>query len=166
MMNNAQLRSHHMRLAGFALLLLLVMLGIFLMSARPGEDSARMSDGFADTFLGRFFTRILPQLTDDVNMSLRKYAHMFEFFCLGISSFLFFFELFWVKEFRTVKTTILAVLWSFLYACSDEWHQTFVPERAGRWSDLRFDAVGFLFGIALLAFIEWMRKKRKESAST
>ena len=155
-----------MRLTLFALLLLLVMLGIFLMSACNGEDSGRMSNRFADSIFGRILIRILPPLTDNVNTSLRKYAHMFEFFCLGISSFLFFYELLWVKEYRAVKTTSLAVLWSFLYACSDEWHQTFVPERAGRWSDLRFDAAGFLFGIALLAFMEWMRKKRKGSAST
>ena len=58
---------------------------------------------------------------------------------------------------------LTASLWSFLYACSDEWHQTFVPERAGRLSDLRFDAAGFLPGIALLCFILWQRSKKRDS---
>ena len=60
---------------------------------------------------------------------------------------------------------LAASVWSFLYACSDEWHQTFVPERAGRISDLRFDAFGFLLGIALLYGIVWLRFKRRSGAS-
>ena len=165
MMDSRKIRNHRLRLILFALLLLLVMLVIFLMSARTGADSARMSDQFVDTFWGRILARILPKLTDNVKTSIRKYAHIFEFFCLGISSFLFFYELLWLKEHRAVKTTVLAVLWSFLYACSDEWHQTFVPERSGQLSDLRFDSAGFLFGIALIAFAAWLRKRRKASAT-
>lgn len=162
-MDPKNLRAHRLRLLIYALILLLVMLLIFYMSERSGLDSQDMSDRFADTLLGRLLMRILPLLTDDARTSIRKYAHIFEFFCLGMSSFLFYFELFWKKEKRLFKTSLSASLWSFLYACSDEWHQTFVPDRAGRLSDLRFDAAGFLAGIVLLCFIKWLRRKKEGS---
>lgn len=158
------LRAHRLRLLLFGLLLLLVMLLIFYMSGRSGSDSQRMSDQLSDSLLGRILERILPLLTDNVRTSLRKYAHIFEFFCLGVCSFLFFYELFWVKMRRLLGTSLTAAGWSFLYASSDEWHQTFVPERAGRLSDLRFDAAGFLCGIALLCGIVWIRRKKRGSA--
>ncbi len=162
-MEHSSKRAHRLRLCLYALLLLLVMLLIFYMSGKSGSDSQRMSDQFSDSLWGRFLAQILPLLTDNVRTSLRKYAHIFEFFCLGVSSFLFFYELFWTKGKRLFKTVLTASLWSFLYACSDEWHQTFVPERAGRLSDLRFDAAGFLPGIALLCFILWLRRKKRDS---
>ncbi len=160
-MDQRSLRSHRIRLLVFGMLLLLVMLLIFYMSGRSGSDSRQMSDQFSDSFLGRILIRILPLLTENDRTSIRKYAHVFEFFCLGISSFLFFHELFWRKNRRLVKSPLTASVWSFLYACSDEWHQTFVPERAGRLTDLRFDAAGFMTGIVLLCFAVWIRDRRK-----
>ena len=164
-MDLKRIRNHRLRLILYGLFLLLVMLLIFYMSGRNGPDSQRMSDHFSDSLWGRLLARILPKLTNDVKTSIRKYAHIFEFFCLGISSFLFFHELFWIKNQRRIKSVLASSVWSFLYACSDEWHQTFVPERAGRITDLRFDAAGFLLGIALLYAIVWLHWKRRNSTS-
>ena len=49
----------------------------------------------------------------------------------------------------------------FLYACSDEYHQTFVPGRAGAMIDVAVDMAGVLFGLALvlLACMTCMRRK-------
>lgn len=165
-MENHILRNHRLRLTIFALLVLAVMVIIFFMSARTGDESAKMSSKFAQGFLGQLLSRLLPQLTDNVITSIRKYAHIFEFFCLGISSFLFFYELLWKKSRRLFLASVYAALWSFLYACSDEWHQTFVPERAGRLSDLRFDSAGFLCGIVLCALIAAGIRKIRNDAST
>lgn len=33
---------------------------------------------------------------------------------------------------------------------SDEWHQSFIPERSGEWSDVAFDAVGVIGMVFLL----------------
>ena len=165
-MEKQLLRKHRLRLALYALLALAVMIIIFLMSARTGNESAKMSRDFAHSFLGMLLSRILPQLTDNVITSIRKYAHIFEFFCLGISSFLFFHELLWKKHKRLLPAGVYAALWSLLYACSDEWHQTFVPERAGRLSDLRFDSAGFLCGIVLCALLAAGIRKIRNNAST
>ena len=39
---------------------------------------------------------------------------------------------------------------SLLYAISDEFHQTFVPGRTGRLTDVGFDALGALLALALI----------------
>ena len=39
---------------------------------------------------------------------------------------------------------------TFLYACTDEFHQLFVPGRAGRFTDVLIDTTG---GIIMLLFI-------------
>lgn len=155
------LRVHRRRLLFYGLLLLTVMSFIFLMSCQSGPDSQSMSDWVSNSFLGKILSRILPLLTEDFRGSIRKYAHVFEFFCLGVCSFLFFHELFWISKHRLFKAISSASIWSFLYACSDEWHQTFVPERAGMVSDLRFDTAGFLVGIALLGCMVGIRQKRR-----
>jgi VanZ family protein len=42
----------------------------------------------------------------------------------------------------SARAVIWAVLIAFLYACSDEWHQTFVRDRGGRWTDVAIDMIG------------------------
>jgi VanZ family protein len=40
------------------------------------------------------------------------------------------------------QALVIAMLVAILYACSDEWHQTFVPGREGTLRDVGFDAIG------------------------
>ncbi len=158
-------KRHKQKLLLYALLLLAVMALIFYMSSKNGEDSSQMSGWFAESFLGELLTKLLPKLTDNAITSIRKYAHIFEFLCLGVTSFLFFDELFCSRSGRLGKACAASALWSFLYACSDEWHQTFVPERSGQLSDLRFDAAGFLAGIALTALLCTRSSRKSRHAS-
>ena len=157
--------KHKRKLVLYALLLLAVMALIFYMSSKNGEESSQMSGWFAESFLGELLTKLLPRLTDNAITSLRKYAHIFEYLCLGITSFLFFYELFWLRSGRLAKACTASALWSLLYACSDEWHQTFVPARSGQLSDLRFDAPGFLAGIALAAIFAIRSSRNTRHAS-
>lgn len=52
----------------------------------------------------------------------------------------------------------MASLWggmviAIAYGATDEWHQSYVPERLGSWIDLLYDGVGALIaGVALMAF--------------
>lgn len=45
----------------------------------------------------------------------------------------------------------IALCGSLLVGMLDEWHQMYLPGRQAGWSDLAADAVGSLFGMALLA---------------
>ena len=50
---------------------------------------------------------------------------------------------------RSTHTWLLAWLIALLYACSDEWHQTFVPGREGTVRDVVIDSVGIIGAWAL-----------------
>ena len=45
---------------------------------------------------------------------------------------------------RPTHAWLLALLSATLYACSDEWHQTFVPGRAGTVCDVMIDSMGIV----------------------
>ncbi len=47
------------------------------------------------------------------------------------------------------KKLVLTLFLTFLFAASDEWHQSFVPERECRWSDWLVDLLGVLTGTGL-----------------
>ncbi|MFH1540718.1 MAG: VanZ family protein [Elusimicrobiota bacterium] len=78
------------------------------------------------------------------DLILRKGAHITEYFILTILLIRAF-----RKSFR-ISFPFL-VLWpsviSFLYACSDEYHQIFVKDRCGTPLDVLVDAVGILIVI-------------------
>lgn len=46
----------------------------------------------------------------------------------------------------TKKSLLIALAIAFLYACSDEFHQTFVPTRQGSPRDIAIDSIALLFG--------------------
>lgn len=133
---------------------------IFYMSSRNAVESTKMSDGMADTFIGRILS-VFPSLTGEgLLYDIRKYGHIFEYTVLGIIVTLFFLELEKVKELFKSKagSKILVYLSStlvcFLYACSDEFHQLFVPGRSGKFGDVVFDSVGYGIGIVFIFLLK------------
>lgn len=85
---------------------------------------------------------------DPLNVAVRKFAHMVEY---AVLAYLWFRSLWTVRDrFNTYLgwSIVLAVV----YAASDEWHQSFVPERLGIWTDVVWDAMGAVaMGFALRA---------------
>ena len=75
-----------------------------------------------------------------INYVVRKCAHAGEF---GVLMWLWFRALY-PQPFTLDKARRFAVSISLLYAASDEFHQSFVPERSGQASDVLFDAAGIL----------------------
>ena len=151
------------RLYVYGALTLLVMLFIFLMSAADGDTSGTWSHSFLGTILARMIAWFRPERFGlSVEYVIRKLAHMFEFFCLGVTSALFFGELLLGRRRRLLLAGAGALLWSFFYACSDEWHQTFVSGRAGRFADVMIDSSGALLGVLLLGLLAWMLEKRRK----
>lgn len=74
------------------------------------------------------------------NFVTRKLAHIFEY---SVLSFLI------LRAFGFRKP-LLSLFLSLLYSLSDEYHQTFVLSRTGKFSDIIFDLVGILLGIYIL----------------
>jgi VanZ family protein len=108
-------------------------------------------------------------ITGDVNEYCRKVGHFFGYGLVGLI-----FRNAWfnsAKAFSWIMRTwltpfavLLSVASTFLVACLDEWHQTFVPGRVGILRDALLDAAGALF----LNIILWrltVRGRRKRIAT-
>lgn len=146
---------HRRRLILFGGLTLGIMLAIFLLSAQDGTESGNFSDSFLGSLIGRFLEKILPRLSDQgFEHDIRKYAHMFEYFCLGLSGAFFFHECFHNRGKNLFPSAFLSIGMSFLYACSDEWHQRFVPGRAGQFRDVLIDGMGFCLAAVLFLVLK------------
>lgn len=50
---------------------------------------------------------------------------------------------------------------SFAYAASDEFHQTFVPFRGGRWTDVAIDSIGIALVVAGVLLFRWTDHRRQ-----
>jgi VanZ family protein len=75
----------------------------------------------------------------------RKTFHVIEYFILSTLFFLFF-----SRNLSQKKSLVFAMGCSFLYACSDEWHQTFVFGRDGTVWDVAVDSIGILIAVFVI----------------
>lgn len=131
------------------LMLIIICMGIiFSFSSDNAIESTKKSDDviikvsnfFSSTNLTAREQQIIIQ---KLVVPVRKGAHFFIYLILGglIVSFLDEFSI------SKRKMILLAVFLSFLYACSDEIHQMFVPGRSSQISDILLDTVGSIVGI-------------------
>jgi len=115
-------------------LLVLAVFGVISwFSAQPGEISDIHTE-MAKELLGAQAGWVDP--------FVRKFAHVGLFFALGAASA--FAWLRWGKPFR--KVLLYTVVLCGILGGLDEFHQLFVPERAGLLSDVLLDTVGATLG--------------------
>ena len=156
------MKRNKKRLCLYGILTLAVMGMIFFMSAKDATESGSMSKWLVNTSFGRMLIKLLPRLTDRGDeIDLRKYAHMAEYALLAVPSVLFFRELLLEKH-VPVRAPFCSLVFCFVYACSDEYHQTFVPGRAGAMIDVAVDLVGVSLGLALVLLVCIACMRRKE----
>ena len=97
---------------------------------------------------------------ENSNYIFRKICHACIYLALSILVFHF---LICFRKMKLYKYYILCFIICFLYACSDEYHQTFVVGRTGQFSDVLIDSVGALLGSGLSSVIYvFFRKKRRK----
>ena len=135
-------------------LLLIIWMGfIFYMSNQPANVSDGQSNKvlFILTGLGLDVNGIFGELA---NFVVRKCAHFLEYMILA------FLLLNVVNIYCKSKvSSILSVVFVFLYACTDEFHQIFVPGREGAFRDVIIDTWG---GITLILLYNLIRGKKKK----
>lgn len=125
------------------------MILIFLFSSESGIDSTETSQFFVEK-VEPFFTHLIPGISFElITMIIRKMAHFFLYFVLGI--------LVGSVTFANKKWCILSLLICLIYACTDEIHQVFVPGRSGQLKDVFIDLIGSSVGIYLY---NWFRRKK------
>lgn len=130
-----------------------MMLLIFYMSHQPGNDSMQTSNFFVD-FIRNVFS-LSNEYVDILSTIIRKGAHMSEYALLAILLFYGFYHLLYVKY-----TYLVTLLVTFIYACSDEFHQLFIAGRSGQFTDVLVDTSGAIIGLIILYFGIFIWKKQ------
>ena len=133
-------------------LLLLWMGFIFYMSNQPAKVSSQQSDLIVNA-IGINTNSSYNSLATFIT---RKGAHMTEYFIL----FLLWYRVL-VLYVDSKKAKLYAIGLIFLYACSDELHQYFVPGRSAKFKDVMIDTSGGLIGLLVTNIYESINAKIK-----
>lgn len=118
---------------------------IFLLSNEPASESSRRSGRVVD-LLGDY----VSTGGEDISTFLvRKSAHIFMFFVLGILLYVL------MRSFTVSpkKQVMFSIVFAFCYAVFDEIHQTFVPGRSGEARDVLIDTLGASVGVLVSYFV-------------
>lgn len=147
------------------ILALVWMCVIFGFSAQTNEESSVVSEGLSYRMVhstGFLFhlhldEEQLQKIAASIESFVRKGAHMTEYAILAILLFI------WIGrwEINVLRRSGIAVIAAALYACSDEFHQLFVPGRAGCIRDVMIDSAGALLGLVLFLLLEGVIRKAR-----
>lgn len=113
---------------------------------------------FTGDSTGGVIQYLLPQLEQEtvqkVNFLIRKMAHIAAFGILALFV--------WQALNPHKYTYQFAWLFATLYGALDEWHQSFIPTRSGKLSDVLIDSLGAVIALLLLYLTRnRIRKRRK-----
>ena len=147
---------------------LIMLVATYLFSSQTSAQSDDVSLSMSRSLLLGFRPMIRyiketseTQLIFALNVYLRKAAHMFIYFLLGLSLYHAFAQ--FIAKTRYVF--LFAVLASFLAACTDEFHQFFVEGRGAQWQDVAIDMTGVCIGLIFIllfhAFKRWILWREK-----
>jgi VanZ family protein len=126
---------------------------IFIFSNQPAEVSNQNNKFVIYLFnlLGLDLNSMLGSLSDFI---IRKSAH----FIIYLILYILVYRALNIKDNKDIKGFILPILIVFLYACSDEFHQAFVPGRGPAFRDVLVDTSGGLTAF-LIMYINVTLKK-------
>ena len=125
-------------------LLISWMIIIFLMSHQPGEISSNQSE-----LVLKIFSFIGIELNDYfgelATFIVRKAAHFSEYMILFLLAYN-------VTRYyiNTTKARLFLIIFVFIYACTDEIHQYFIPGRSMAFKDVLIDTCGGVFGYIII----------------
>ena len=143
-----------------------IMALIFFFSSQTREESSEVSRNVvkkivdAVSRLTSGSEKDKKELVDSIHNFIRTAAHFAVFALLGVSSVVMF-----LSNLNGMRTNafIVAAVFCFVYACSDEIHQIFVDGRAFQLSDIIVDSFGSATGILAVILSEkiYLRLTRK-----
>lgn len=151
-----------------AVLLFLLYLIIFTFSGQNGEQSGGLSYmisekcvGLMNSLSGRHWTALFQQdLAIYFEHPIRKLAHFSEYACMGVLVY----TMWRPWKHRGKRLYGLTILWVLLSASADEFHQLFVPERYGSFTDVCLDTCGGAFGVLICVLFEKLYYRRKKKS--
>lgn len=136
-----------------AVMLFLLYITIFSLSAQDAELSGGLSHRISENCVelaekvsGETWTALVKeQLADLVEHPIRKLAHFAEYCYMGILVFAVWRP--WLRRGHIFYG--LVIVWVFLSAAGDEFHQLFVSGRYGSLGDVMLDTCGGIVGMVL-----------------
>lgn len=150
------------RTTGIALTVFM-MVFIFTMSSQNATVSNETSGGvikFTVSLVYPEFNELSEIAQNGIVSSLqglvRSLAHFSAFAALCFSSLIFTLTL---EKLKLLLRYVSSVVFSFVYALSDEFHQLFIPGRAFQLSDVFVDLCGILVGALFMYLITLIIKK-------
>lgn len=139
-------------------LLLFWLAVIFIMSQQPGDKSSSQSD-LVVKLISLIGIEVKDSFREVATLVIRKSAHFTEYLIL----FMLVYRVI-ILYMNKKQAKIIAVLFVFGYACSDEFHQCFIEGREGAFKDVMIDTSGGIVG-AFITMV-WERIKLKNTKST
>ena len=155
--------NRKIKIALSAAFTLAVMITIFIFSSQNGSQSSGASNGVGRWVLGLLGIEIPPgQSPSDVvifaGLKIRNFAHIFLYFCMGLSCYLLSASLWSIKvqarPSRTLFSALCAFGFSLFYACTDEFHQYFIPGRSATVRDIGIDCIGIALAVLICVVVE------------
>lgn len=142
------------------LLVIVWMVMVFVMSNFPAETSSKQSGVVVEIVKAVFrVSPKQPDLFNNLTTIVRKCAHAFEYFVLGIL-LLNVIRQFWPTscEKKWAEYWYLAVIGAFIYSVTDEIHQAFVSGRSCELRDVIIDTLAAGVGVGVVMLIRRWRK--------
>lgn len=142
-----------------ATLVVIWMAVIFAFSATEADDSDKQSKEIIYIIAEKIEGKTADQIEniDSLNHLIRKFAHGSVYFILCILVMNLILQV-KDKNYKFIYV-VIAIAISFLYACTDEFHQIFVDGRAGQFTDILIDTFGATLGSALYVLIFKIKNK-------
>ncbi|MBB5195134.1 VanZ family protein [Anaerocolumna cellulosilytica] len=144
-----------------------MMVIIFRFSSSTGIKSSGLSSNVTDSLFNTMDKIVDLNLTPEAELKwkemihtpLRKAGHFTEYALLSITVSL---PLYIVHKKRGRVLFLYTLSICFLYACTDEIHQLFVPERSGQFTDVLIDSAGACFGCFLFWVFLILKNRRNK----
>ncbi|GAB4463148.1 MAG: VanZ family protein [Armatimonadaceae bacterium] len=129
----------------YALPLILWLVFIFLMSTptASAETTRTAVRSILRTLFPGVDNFLAPDMIVQIDFLIRKCAHLTEYTILGI---LLYRALGWGRSRFDYRVPLITLIFGILYAASDEFHQSFYPEREASPVDVLIDACGVGWG--------------------
>lgn len=129
---------------------------IFLLSHQNGQDSSETS-GILLELLKLLGIGPGSSVQGALSYLVRKAGHFTEYLILAIL-----FLRYRKEQGASGKSALYALLFVFLYASSDEFHQSFVPGRGPAFTDVLIDTTGGMTGTVLYEWKQRLRERQNQ----
>lgn len=136
---------------------------IFFFSNQDGSSSIKVSDSFTKSVIDKYANVFKEDYTPKEKVKIvvrsrfivRKLAHFTIYLILGILVYAF------LRCYKIKHTLMISIIFCFVFACGDEFHQIFTPGRTARFYDVVIDTIGCFSGMCLTNLIIKLKKNIK-----